>query len=491
MNLRRLCSLMLPAALSMGVFSCSEGGLNPPSHVVDKYKVDTLALSIPEKPVESDGNIYVSFKMRKVFTLSAEQAAKSPDWDIAFTHIHGFVNNGSRGVGQVEVTNTGLTDFDKLVNYQPYTSMSTQWVANESMVVDDFGTMPPGELKGDFCKEFVNYYKFVGGHPPKAEIDRNIRVIKTNTGEYVKFQFIHVYKNPEIPQGFGHVTFRFTYLKDQGENPLRDGEVHLKSIAGGTLAQTLAEKETANEMKKEDIKILKISASDLNPEDIATINSLPVLEEIDLSESNFAFSGTMLFSNNNHIVKVILPTSLSEIGERWLQYCANLETVIVPGNNLKKVGGAAFTLSRKLHTVVLPNSVTEIQPEAFSYTGLQRFDLPQKVDIVAGKLFAGCRNLEEVRMSANVTEILGGAFMNCKKLSKLHFKGTKAFVWNDNCIGFQGRKESVYPLYGITWDVPGTNPPQPFFRVYVPKGAKNPIMKAWGWEKYSQYIVEE
>lgn len=75
----------------------------------------------------------------------------------------------------------------------------------------------------------------------------------------------------------------------------------------------------------------------------------------------------------------------------------------------------------KLETVVLPSTVTNIGQCAFMYcTSLKSFEFPQGIKIVATSVLEGCTALQSVVIPSSVTSIYQDAFYGCSGLQEIH-----------------------------------------------------------------------
>ena len=92
-----------------------------------------------------------------------------------------------------------------------------------------------------------------------------------------------------------------------------------------------------------------------------------------------------------------------------------------------------------LTSVVIPDSVTSIGERAFSgCSSLTSIVIPDSVTSIGGSAFYECSSLTSVVIDDSVTSIGGWAFYNCSSLTNITFKGTvaewyaikKASSWN-------------------------------------------------------------
>lgn len=84
----------------------------------------------------------------------------------------------------------------------------------------------------------------------------------------------------------------------------------------------------------------------------------------------------------------------------------------------KVIPKQAFYNNTNLESIVIPNSVTEIGDEAFSgCTALKQITLPPALTKIGKKAFSGCKRLTAVSLPGSITSIGDNAFMNCENLA--------------------------------------------------------------------------
>jgi len=74
------------------------------------------------------------------------------------------------------------------------------------------------------------------------------------------------------------------------------------------------------------------------------------------------------------------------------------------------IGEQMFTECANLQEMILPTTVTSIQTNAFSRTGLKSIDIPNSVTRVGGDAFAYCSSLEKVVIGSKVKQLDQGVF---------------------------------------------------------------------------------
>ena len=115
---------------------------------------------------------------------------------------------------------------------------------------------------------------------------------------------------------------------------------------------------------------------------------------------------------------VIIPNSVSSIGDYAFSFCSGLTSVSIP-NSVSSIGNYAF-LSSGLTSVSIPNSVTSISSGAFGYCrGLTSVDIGSSVTYIGYCAFEYCRGLTSVSIPNSVTSIGSGAFRHCTGLTSV------------------------------------------------------------------------
>jgi len=146
------------------------------------------------------------------------------------------------------------------------------------------------------------------------------------------------------------------------------------------------------------------------------------------------------------IVEIVLPDTVTEIGEKAFYDCPNLEKVVIP-DSVGQIGAEAFANCGSLKTVQTGESVIldingflakdfEIRDgKLIRYRGdLQHVVIPEGVAEIGYRAFGNCRRIESVVIPAGVTRIGTEAFADCKGLRQVSIPdsvkeiGEKAFI---------------------------------------------------------------
>ena len=151
------------------------------------------------------------------------------------------------------------------------------------------------------------------------------------------------------------------------------------------------------------------------------------------NESNPLNYAHHLYINGEEIKDLVIPNSVTTIGNYAFQYCSSLTSVTIP-NSVTTIGTQAFYRCTSLTSVTIPNSVTSIGNSAFSNcTGLTSVTIPNSVTTIGTQAFSHCSGLTSVTIGNSVTSIGGKAFAYCTGLTSVHI--TDLAAWCKITIG--------------------------------------------------------
>lgn len=159
--------------------------------------------------------------------------------------------------------------------------------------------------------------------------------------------------------------------------------------------------------------------------DVPNIESVVISGAVDVPRD--------MFGKCTGLKKVTLKNGVRSIGEDAFRDCSSLEGVIFENTVLEKISDGAFWGCSALSSIALPDSVTEIERNAFFETGLRNIQLPEKLTLIGGGAFYNCKNLKQVQLPPQLKELGEGAFFNCENLTQIQLPaqlnklGTDAF----------------------------------------------------------------
>ena len=113
--------------------------------------------------------------------------------------------------------------------------------------------------------------------------------------------------------------------------------------------------------------------------------------KFDGSYSNPLYYAKHIYSDENtEITNLIIPNSVTSIGNRAFYDCSGLTSVTIP-NSVTSIGQSAFSGCSGLTSVTIGNSVTSIGSSAFSYcSGLTSVTIPNSVTSIGEGTFQYC-----------------------------------------------------------------------------------------------------
>jgi hypothetical protein len=177
------------------------------------------------------------------------------------------------------------------------------------------------------------------------------------------------------------------------------------------------------------------------------------------SITDYAFNG---FTN---LPKVVIPASVVDIGYYAFDYCLKLSSFEVNADNPAycSVDGILYTSDMKTFvrcpetktgTIVIPNSVKYLEPDAFRYcSGQMNVVIPDGVETIKRGTFFSCRGLTGITFPNSLSTIGPGAFQHCHSLTSVTIPAGvtnieyAAFTLCDNLVDFVVASEN--PAYCV------------------------------------------
>lgn len=83
------------------------------------------------------------------------------------------------------------------------------------------------------------------------------------------------------------------------------------------------------------------------------------------------------------------------------------------------IGTIAFYNCQELHSVSIPNSVTQISDEAFGQSGIKSINIPESVTTIGRDAFHACKYLERISLPQKIEDIGNSAFSECSSLTSV------------------------------------------------------------------------
>ena len=132
-----------------------------------------------------------------------------------------------------------------------------------------------------------------------------------------------------------------------------------------------------------------------------------------------AFSDWSKFIGCSSLTSLVIPDSVTYIGDNAFSSCRSLTDIVIP-DSVTSIGNNAFWNCCSLTDIVIPNSVISIGDKAFEYcSSLSNIVIPDGVTSIGDWAFGGCSSLTDIVIPDSVTSIGGDAFWYCESLTDI------------------------------------------------------------------------
>lgn len=158
--------------------------------------------------------------------------------------------------------------------------------------------------------------------------------------------------------------------------------------------------------------------------------------------------GENAFESCSELTSIVIPNSVSSIENDAFSH-SGLRSVMIP-NSVQSISDHVFDGCSSLAKVFVPNSVTSIGVGAFSGCGsLKSITLPNSITKIATSAFQNCASLGTIKIPEHVTAIGIQAFSGCSSLSDVIFHDNILKIWHYAFEGCSSLTEIVLPA-GLT-----------------------------------------
>lgn len=132
---------------------------------------------------------------------------------------------------------------------------------------------------------------------------------------------------------------------------------------------------------------------------------------------------TDAFKANSFIKSVVIPDSVTYIGDFAFYGCTGLTNVTLP-NTITDIGAGAFWDCSSLKSITLSEELVNIGNYAFmNCTSLESITFPSKVQTIGDGAFFSCKKLTAVTIPASVKTVGKAAFIYCEELKSATIDG--------------------------------------------------------------------
>ena len=134
------------------------------------------------------------------------------------------------------------------------------------------------------------------------------------------------------------------------------------------------------------------------------LTSLECLDIADTDLTELPYKALAFYgATNNTLKEIVLPKSLTKIGNCAFAMCRALEKLTLP-SAVRELGGWMLEGCKKLTSINIPAGVTEFPEHCFFDAGLTSIDIPATVTTIGNDAFANCP-LKSVVIPSSVTSL--------------------------------------------------------------------------------------
>jgi len=170
---------------------------------------------------------------------------------------------------------------------------------------------------------------------------------------------------------------------------------------------------------------------------------------------------SILASNSNSVMSIIIPNSVTSIGDYAFYGCLSLNSVTIP-NSVTNIGAYAFATSSsfyvmQLSSIAIPDSVMNIGERAFfGCSKLTNVTVGNGVTSIGAGAFGECSSLTSMTLPNSLTTIGNvseygvtfedGVFVNCKKLISINIGNSVTAIGAYSFSGCSSLTSITIPL---------------------------------------------
>ena len=188
------------------------------------------------------------------------------------------------------------------------------------------------------------------------------------------------------------------------------------------------------------------------PDSVTSIGDTAFRNCSNLTSINIPYGVTSIETNTftgcSSLTEITIPDSVTLIGESAFEGCSNLTSVTIP-DSVTTIGSSAFNGCSNLASVTIPDSVATISSHAFYGCGLRSVTIPDSVKEIGGSAFGYCGSLTSVTIPDGVTTIGSYAFRHCSSLESVTI-GKNVTSIADYAFWYCGKLTSVIILDSVT-----------------------------------------
>lgn len=190
--------------------------------------------------------------------------------------------------------------------------------------------------------------------------------------------------------------------------------ITLTFLPMGAVAATKITKENLKYTVNADGQSVTVSGTSGSP------TQLTIESSISDNGTNYTVTkiGMWAFNKCNSLTEVTIPNTVIEIDYQAFYYCPNLKKVTIH-EGVKTIGQTAFIGCTQLTSITIPGTVTEMDSAFSGSTALSQVTLTNGIPKISSHAFERCTELREIKVPISVDEICSDAFNGCTGLTSV------------------------------------------------------------------------
>ena len=187
--------------------------------------------------------------------------------------------------------------------------------------------------------------------------------------------------------------------------------------------------EIYNEKNKHSIHLLKTWLLKQYGETIINITDYDLIVPSSLFRKDLKLNlSTNSIFEDLKATKIIIPNSVSYIGDNCLRNCKTIKEVIIP-NSVVNINTGCFESCQALKEINIPDSVDFLWNECFvNCNSLIEITIPSLITNINAHCFHGCTSLSNIILPTTLKELNVKCFYNCKSLSEITIPKTVTYI---------------------------------------------------------------
>ena len=188
-------------------------------------------------------------------------------------------------------------------------------------------------------------------------------------------------------------------------------------------------------LKDDSVEISQYTGKEANVRIPSTLGGKPVTS-----------LATYSFWLNDDMTSVVVPEGVTKFGKEVFSGNDNLVSVTLP-STLKDLGTSTFR-NTAIQEIVIPEGITKLGSDLFNNCDqLRKVTLPNSLTSIGSNAFYNCKSLKELVLPDNIESVSPKAFTGMTGTIKANTGSKTAEALKASGISFEESKKEIYPSY--------------------------------------------